>query len=385
MSAESNGSQRGTIGRRKAEHLALCASGEVEFRGRTAMFEDVELFHDALPERALADISLEVDLFGKRLKAPLFIAAMTGGTDEAERINHDLARAAETLGIGFGLGSQRAMIVRPETLRTFDVRKVAPTALVLGNIGVVQAKQMPTSAVQELVAAVGADALCVHLNPAMELIQHDGDRDFRGSADAIERLVQELAVPVIVKETGCGISRRVGARLRELGVKNVDVSGAGGTSWVAVEAKRAATPRHRQLGEALWDWGIPTAASVAMLAGLGLQVIATGGVRDGLDVAKALALGASAAGLAAPVLRAHRAGGYEAAVDFLSGVIDELRSVALITGCGAISELRIAPRVLSPRLHDWIDVARRSDPTLRVTKHEDRSTIRNGSHAWRGL
>jgi isopentenyl-diphosphate delta-isomerase len=385
MSAESNGSQRGTIGRRKAEHLALCASGEVDFRGRTAMFEDVELFHDALPERTLSEVCLEVDLFGKRLKAPLFIAAMTGGTDEAERINHDLARVAEALGIGFGLGSQRAMIVRPETFRTFEVRKVAPTALVLGNIGVVQAKQMPTSAVEELVGAVGADALCVHLNPAMELVQQDGDRDFRGASDAIERLVRELSIPVVVKETGCGISRRVARRLRDLGVRNVDVSGAGGTSWVAVETKRAETSRNRQLGETLWDWGIPTAASVAMLTGLGLQVIATGGVRNGLDVAKALALGAAAAGLAAPVLRAHRAGGHDAAVEFLSGVIDELRAVTLITGCASVSELRIAPRVLSPRLHDWVDVARRSDPTALADKPDERPRGRNGIHAWRGL
>lgn len=384
MSADSNGSQRATIAHRKAEHLALCASGEVDFRERTALFEDVELFHDALPERALSEVSLEVELFGKRLRAPLVIAAMTGGTEEAERINRDLARVAEVLGIGFGLGSQRAMFVRPDTAHTFAVRSVAPSALVLGNLGVVQAKQMPTSAVEELMAAVGADALCVHLNPAMELIQHDGDRDFRGTSAALERLVQELSVPVIVKETGCGISRRVAMRVRELGVRSIDVSGAGGTSWVAVEARRAETPGLRSLGERLWDWGIPTAASVAMLAGLDLTVIATGGVRHGLDVAKALALGASAAGLAAPVLRAHREGGYQGALEQMSGIIDELRAVMLLTGCASVADLRIAPRVLSPRLHAWLEVARRSDPHLRSTSSE-LPRVRQGSHAWRDL
>lgn len=260
---------------------------------------------------------------------------------------------------------------------------MAPDALVLGNLGVVQAREMSSGAIGELVAAVGADALCVHLNPAMELIQPNGDRDFRGGLETIRRLTRELSVPVVVKETGCGISRSVAMRLCAAGVTAFDVSGAGGTSWVAVETRRAASPRLRKLGELLWDWGIPTAASVGMIAALATDacIIATGGVRSGVDVAKAIALGAKAAGIAAPVLRAHQQGGYQAVVAFLEETIEELRAVAFLTGCTRVADLRHVPRVLSPELQAWIEAAR--DPSTRLPTSEHGRPHRNAVNGWR--
>lgn len=347
-----------TIGDRKTDHLALCAEEDVGFRARTTLLEQVRLVHDALPEMSLSDVDTSVRLLGKTLRAPLVIAAMTGGTDEAGRINRELAAIAEERGYGFGLGSQRAMHVRPGTGSTYRVRQAAPTTLVLGNVGVVQARAMTTSELRVLVDEVGADALCVHLNPAMELVQPGGDRDFSGGLDTIARLVRDLGVPVVVKETGCGMSPAVGRRLREVGVRHVDVSGAGGTSWVGVETKRAEAAgdeRARGLGDSLWDWGVPTAASVALLSPMGFDtVVATGGVGTGLDVARALALGASAAGIARPVLRALSSGGRPAAIALLDGVEAELRSAMLLTGSRDVAALRRAPRVVVGELAAWI-------------------------------
>jgi isopentenyl-diphosphate delta-isomerase len=348
-----------SIGERKADHLALCATDEVAFRGTTTLLEQVRLVHDALPDLHADEVDTSITILGKKLRAPIVIAAMTGGTERAGKVNAELARIAEERGYGFGLGSQRAMHVRASSAPTYAVRDVAPTTLVLGNVGVVQARAMTTAEVEALARGVGADALCVHLNPAMELVQPGGDRDFSRGLDTIARLVRELPFPVVVKETGCGISRGVGKRLVSAGVAHVDVSGAGGTSWVGVETKRAEAAgdtRARALGAALWDWGIPTGASVAMLAPLGFDtIVATGGVATGIDVARAIALGASAAGIARPVLMALTAGGREAALAFLDGVEAELRAVMLLTGSRDLAALRRAPRVLGSELRLWID------------------------------
>jgi len=350
-----------SIAQRKADHLALCATDEIAFRHQTTLMEQVRFLHDALPELDADAVDTSCTLFGKRLAAPIIIAAMTGGTQQAAEINVQLAGIAEELGLGFGLGSQRAMVVRPDaaTRRSFCVRDVAPKTLVLGNIGVVQARAMSTHELASLVSDVGADALCIHLNPAMELIQPGGDRDFRGGLDTIARAIGELAVPVIVKETGCGLSRAVGQRLRSIGASHVDTSGAGGTSWVAVETKRAEAAGDAlasALGHALWDWGIPTAASVAMLAPLGFDtIIATGGIASGLDVARAVALGASAAGIARPVLKALTHHGRGAAVEVLEQAIAQLRAIMVLTGSPNLSHLRKAPLLLGPELRAWLD------------------------------
>lgn len=350
-----------TIGQRKADHLALCATDEVAFRTKTTLLEQVRLVHDALPDLDEAQLDTSVTVLGKTLRAPIVIAAMTGGTEEAARVNRELSQIAEERGYGFGLGSQRAMHLRSETAHTYAVREFAKSTLVLGNLGVVQARQMSTDEITRLVREIGADALCIHLNPAMELVQPEGDRDFTGGLETIGRLVKELPVPVVVKETGCGLSRRVGERLRSVGVKHVDTSGAGGTSWVAVETKRAeaiADHKSRSLGEAFWDWGIPTAASVGMLAPLGFDaIIATGGVMTGLDVARTLVLGASAAGIARPALKAIVAGGREGGIRYFETVEAELRAVMLLTGSRDVASLRKAPRILGSELRAWLEQA----------------------------
>lgn len=340
------------ISSRKADHLDLCIDGDVGFQQKTTLLEEVELVHDALPELAVADIELETSLVGKTLRAPLVIAAMTGGVDRAEAINRDLASVAEELGIGFAFGSQRPMLTRG-IREGYRVRDVAPGALVLGNIGIVQARGTPTSALEDLVGESGLDALCVHLNPAMEVVQPEGDDDFRGGLETIARLVEELTVPVIVKETGCGLSRSVGARVASLGVRAVDVSGAGGTSWVGVETRRARGGQ-QTLGERFWDWGIPTGASVAQLSGLGLEIVATGGIYSGLDVARALALGASCGGIARAFLQAHARGGREGALAAARQVIAEIRIALLLSGARTPAELRERPLVIGTRLARWI-------------------------------
>jgi isopentenyl-diphosphate delta-isomerase len=228
-----------------------------------------------------------------------------------------------------------------------------PNALLLGNIGGVQAAQMTTEAVRELAESVGADALCVHLNPAMEVVQDDGDRDFRGVIDTIARLTRELPIPVIAKETGCGLSAGAARRLASVGTRHVDVSGAGGTSWVAVEIHRAHGER-RSLGERFREWGVPTAASVMAVKPAGFRTIfATGGIQNGLDVAKALVLGASAAGIARPALQALENGGTKGAVAFFEQVEMELRTAMLLTGSRTVQDLAHAPRLIVGELAEW--------------------------------
>lgn len=342
------------ITQRKREHIDLCATGPVGYRDRTTLLECVTLMHDAVPELDHAAIDTSVRVLGKSLRQPLVIAAMTGGAPEAAEINRGLAALAERHGIGFALGSQRAMQKDPSLAWTYRVRDVAPTTLILGNLGLVQARAQRTEDLAALAADVGADALCVHLNPAMELVQPGGDRDFTGGQETFERVLRTLGIPVVAKETGNGISARSAAKLRAWGVQHVDVSGAGGTSWVGVETLRAQGAGAR-LGDALWDWGIPTAASVHACARAGFEtVIATGGIATGMDVARALALGATVAGIARPMLKAFREGGAEGAEQYLHDVVDTLRAVMLLTGCRSVSALRAAPRLVTGELRDWV-------------------------------
>lgn len=343
------------IGQRKQDHLDLCSTDQVAFRHRTNLLECVQLVHQSLPELSLDDLDLSVELFGKRLRAPIVIASMTGGNDNAAEVNQTLASIAEERGYGFGLGSQRAMQRDQDTAWTYAVRDHAPTTLVLGNVGIVQARDTRTEDLARLAREVGADAMCLHMNPAQEMIQPGGDRNFRGCLETFGRLVQELPVPVLAKETGNGVSREVAARLRHVGVQTIDVSGAGGTSWVGVETLRAEGVA-RDVGESLWDWGVPTAASVVYAREAGHEVIATGGMARGLDVARALALGAAAGGFARPVLKALKAGGRPGALAFLDTVERELAAVMLLTGARRLRDLAGVPRVVTGELRDWLGI-----------------------------
>jgi isopentenyl-diphosphate delta-isomerase len=342
-----------TIERRKRSHLDLCATADVEHHEKTTLFEEVEFVHDSLSEVDLAEVDFSIEFLGRKLAAPFLITGMTGGTPDAAAVNRDLARLAEKFGIGFGLGSQRAMLRRPELAATYSVRREAPSTLVLANLGLNQAAQTATADIVRLVRTVGADALCLHLNPAQELVQKEGDRKFSGGLRALSRITAELDVPLIVKETGCGISAKVGRQLEAAGVRYVDVSGAGGTSWVRVEDLRGDARSHA-LGELFRDWGIPTAASLVQLRDTNLVRIASGGIRNALDAAKALALGATICGFALPVFRAYRSGGLDAASAFLEQTIEGLRVAMVLTGSRTLAALRDQPVVLGPRLERWV-------------------------------
>jgi len=341
---------------RKRDHLALCASGEVAFRHKTTLFEQVHLVHRALPELAVDDIDLSTRFGGVELAAPLWIGAMTGGAAGARELNVELAQLASELRIGLCLGSLRPMLEDPSRKADFAVRDAAEGTLVLGNIGATAIATHGPTKVLDALADIGADGIGVHLNPMMELIQPGGDRDFRGAIDGIAALVEAAGddLVVFVKETGCGLSWQDGEALKRGGVTCVEVAGAGGTSWVGVETSRA-TGREERLGRILWDWGIPTAVSTAWMVDLGLEVVASGGVRTGLDAAKALALGASLVAIAAPLVAARAEGGFNAMRDLLGDVIEGVRYSMLGCGAGDLAALRHAPRVLDAELACWIE------------------------------
>lgn len=338
---------------RKRSHFDLCAQRDVEFRNKTTWFEYVDLVHQPLVETSLEEIDLGVTMLGKRLNYPIIITGMTGGTEEVGRFNREVAALAGRMGIGFGVGSQRVMLRHPELKSTFAVRAVAPDLLLFGNIGIAQARELAAPEIRRLAEEIGADALCIHLNAAMEVIQEQGDHDFRGSHQALIRLIEQAGIELIIKETGCGFARESGERLAEIGVKWIDVSGAGGTSWVGVETIRNRALRH--LGEAFWDWGIPTAASVCELRSLNMNLIASGGIRTGVQAAKAIALGARAVGMALPVLRAYVAAGVEGVEVFLNSFVAELKTALMLCGCASIGDLTSDRIVVSGRLLEWIE------------------------------
>jgi isopentenyl-diphosphate delta-isomerase len=342
------------IAQRKTDHLHIARSGQGAFH-RSTLLENVHLVHSALPGIAFDEVDLGTTLLGRNLAAPIIIAGMTGGTKEGRTLNRALAAAAQTLGIAFGLGSQRPMLDKPALAATYEVRDVAPDILLLSNFGVVQLGAMKTAAIAEAMERVGADALAIHLNAGQELVQPGGDSDFRGSLATIRRVVKELGRPVVVKETGCGISPTVAAALDEAGVAAIDVSGAGGTSWIAIEALRAKGEQAAR-GQLFHEWGIPTAACVAWLAQMSIhaQLIASGGIRTGLDVAAAMALGARVVGLAQPVLAAASKGGAKGATRFLASVIDSLRTACMLAGVARAADLAEAPKVVTGELLDWI-------------------------------
>lgn len=339
--------------RRKNQHLDLCLREAVEGPGTGTLFDCVHLVHDALPELSMDELDLSTTVLGRSLRAPLLVVGMTGGTQRAGVINRELAVAAQKHGVAFGVGSQRPMAARAEAAETYRVRDVAPDVVLFGNIGAQQIVELGVGRVRALFEGIEADGIFVHLNPAQELVQPGGDRSFVGCLDAIARLADVLGPRVWVKETGCGLSRRVAKRLVAAGVGGLDVSGAGGTSWTKVESLRASGVQ-QALGLELGGWGVPTAAAVRACAGLGVPVVASGGVRSGTDVAKAIALGAALGGMALPFLKAQAAGGVEGVEQMLELVERGLKASMLLTGSGDLHALSKTPRMLSGDLPGWI-------------------------------
>lgn len=294
------------ITKRKDEHLRINLEQDVR-SGLTSGLEKYRFVHQALPELALERVDTTVKLFGKTLAAPLLISSMTGGTDQAGAINLRLAQAAQEAGIAMGVGSQRAALEHPADAKTFQVRAVAPDILLLANLGAVQLNYgYGVDQCRRAVDMIGADALYLHLNPLQEAVQGAGDTDFAALADKIEAVCKKLGVPVIAKEVGWGISEQTARRLANCGVSAIDVAGAGGTSWSQVEMHRAPDEFTRQLAATFVGWGIPTADSILRVkqAVPDMPIFASGGIKDGLDIAKCIALGARMGGMAGQFLRA---------------------------------------------------------------------------------
>ena len=333
---------------RKMEHIRVCLDEDVE-TGDT-LFDEISLIHQALPELNLDEIDPSRVFLGKRLDFPLLIAAMTGGCQEAKEINQALAAVAARKGIAFGVGSQRAMIENPDLTETFGVREVAPHILLLGNIGITAVKQYPSSKIHDAIQGIQADALCVHINPAQELFQNEGDMDFSTCVDALRRFCQDADYPVIAKEVGNGMSRESVDQLKSCGVSAIDLGGVGGTSWVLVDSIRSGKDSTR-----FRTWGIPTAASILEARGAGLPLIATGGVRNGLQMAKAVLLGADLCGIALPFLRILNKEGVEGVEHYVDTLKREFCFALYLTGSKNIQEMQKKSFVLGPRIQAWAE------------------------------
>ncbi len=316
---------------RKKEHVDLVVKEGAQY-SKTTGLERFEPIHNALPEISLESIDLSTDFLGKRMKWPIVITAITGGYKEAGKINLALAEAAQTHGLAFGVGSQRAMIENPELASTYQVRKAAPTIPILANIGAFQLKKYPIEKIEGIVSKIEADALAVHLNPLQEVVQPEGDTDFSGVLSAINHACEKLSVPVIAKETGAGISQDTAIKLKDAGVSHLDVAGAGGTSWSKVEYLRDG------IIPGFEEWGIPTAESIMQCRGV-LPLIASGGIRTGMDGVKAIALGADLCGGAYPFLMAYHNGSLD---KYISVFASQMRIGAYLTGSRNLGELKKA-------------------------------------------
>lgn len=329
---------------RKREHIDTVLTKDVSSKGLTTGFEDYRFDHVALPEVDLDAVDTTTTILGKKLSAPLLISSMTGGTDVARDINLRLAEAAQSLGIAMGVGSQRAGIEDSDYAHTFQVRAVAPDILLFANLGAVQLNYGYTADhARRAIDMIGADALFLHLNPLQEAVQTGGDRDWAGLYDRIGAVIAALDVPVVAKEVGNGISAEVARRLVDLGVAGIDVAGAGGTSWSEVEAYRQKDPIARRVAHTFAGWGIPTAVSLnAVLAEApGVPVFASGGIRSGIDVAKAIRLGAALVGMAAPTLGSALETA-TAVHDTMTATIEELRIAMFCTASPDLETLRTA-------------------------------------------
>lgn len=345
--------------KRKADHLKKCLNENVQARNATTGFEDICFVHNALPEIDKTKIDLSTCFFGHKFAAPFIVGAMTGGTEEAEKINSVIAQAVEELGLGMGVGSQRAAIEHPKLSTTFSVaRKRAPTAFLIANIGGVQLVHgYGVKEAKEAVQMIDADALAIHLNALQEAVQPEGQTNFKNILTKISELAGELDVPVIVKETGSGIAAEEAKKLEASGVKAIDVGGLGGTSFAAVEYYRTGEKEndvYNFLGEVFWDWGIPTAASLGEITqSTNMLTIASGGMRTGLDAAKALAFKASLVSLSHPVLQVADKSLLETK-NLLNRLIEELKNVMFLVGAEKISHFSKIPFVVTGRTSEWL-------------------------------
>ncbi len=350
------------IERRKIQHILFAVKEDVSASKKTTLFEYIDFVHQSVPSVALEDVDLSTSFFGRRVSAPILISGMTGGTKLAERLNMEMAKAAQKLKIPMGVGSQRAALKNKSLKRTFSiVREVAPEIPIIANIGMAQvAEGLSREEIFEIIDMVEADVLAVHFNPLQEALQPEGDTSYYGLLDNLEKLVKESPVPVIVKQTGEGFSKESVERLLPSGIKGVDVGGAGGTSFAVIEALRSKYLGYDELEKIAHNfssWGIPTAASILEIRAVSPDIflIGSGGVRSGIDVAKALRLGADFSGIALPVIRSVYYMGSKGAELLLKRIIKELKITIFLVGARDLKTLKKAPIVLHGFLKDWIE------------------------------
>ena len=352
------------VKQRKIEHVTVALGQDVSAPQR-ANWGDVHFVHQALPEVDLDAIDTSVSFLHRRLRYPLFISSLTGGHPDVTTINHNLARAAETYGIALGVGSQRAAIVNPDVADSYAItRETAPNAFLIANIGapqlITQAKHpaFTYEQVQRAIDMIGANALAVHMNSLQEAAQPEGDRRAVGAANALKRITQQVGIPVIAKETGAGVSREQAMLLHSCGVSAIDVGGAGGSSMAAMEAARSQSrgdERTMNIGLLYRDWGIATPIAVVEASAAKLPLISTGGVRNGLDIARALALGATLVGMGFPFLKAASES-YESVCELLETVIAELRVAMQLSGAATIEQLRQVDVVVMGETREWLSL-----------------------------
>jgi isopentenyl-diphosphate delta-isomerase len=348
------------VNQRKVEHVRAALTQDLSVP-QTAGWRDVHLIHQALPEVDLDAIDTSVRFLGHTLRYPLLISAMTGGHPEVVAINRNLAQAAERYGLALGVGSQRAGILDPQVAHTYAVaRQAAPGAFLIANVGAPQlirqerAEPFTHAQIQQAIDMIAANALAVHMNSLQEAAQFEGDRRAVGEADALKHLVEHIGLPVIAKETGAGVCHEQALLLKSCGVAAIDVGGAGGSSMSALEQIRSATGSNaRSIGELYRDWGIPTPISLVEAGSAQLPLIATGGVRSGLDIARALALGASLVGMAFPFLRAA-SDSVAAVCELVEQVLIELKVAMQLSGAASNDALRQVPVVVAGETYHWL-------------------------------
>jgi isopentenyl-diphosphate delta-isomerase len=326
--------------KRKSEHIQINLEQDVD-SGLTTGLQRYHFIHEALPELDLEQIRTSTELFGRSLAAPLLISSMTGGTDEAQHINRNLAEAAQSAQIAMGVGSQRVAIETPETAQSFTIRDLAPDILLFANLGAIQLNYgYDLDACRRAVEMIEADALILHFNAIQEAVQPEGDTQFSGLLAKIEQVCEKLTVPVIAKEVGWGFSVETAGKLIDAGIAAIDVAGAGGTSWSQVEMHRARTPEQAALAAAFLDWGIPTATAIETIHSHypEFTLIASGGLRNGVDIAKCIGLGARLAGMAGPFLKAAVESS-DAVLAVISHLVQTLRVTMFATGSATLNDL----------------------------------------------
>ena len=358
MAQEKNDKIRAIMSR-KEEHIKICLDKPVQSKDKRTLFNNVQLINDSLPELDYDEIDISADFLGHKFSAPIMAGAMTGGAESAKKINENIAVACEELGLGMAVGSQRAALYDKVLEETYSItRKSAPNIFIGANIGGAQiSKGFPIGDARRLIEMLDANALYVHLNPAQEIVQPEGEPSYKNVMSGIKEMVKGTGKPVIAKEVGFGISGNAAKKLESIGVSAIEVAGMGGTSYTAVEWYRAKEMKMRSkemLGNLLWDWGIPTAASLySVKHSVMIPIVSSGGIRTGLDIAKSIAMGASMSAVALPLLRPATVSS-DAVKEAFENLIYELKAAMFITGCKNIEELKHSRYVITGELKDWI-------------------------------